>query len=126
MLERRRQGEELQRDHQRGDVRDGERAIVRCRVRPRALALLARFTMARRSILVAIHIALSAAFSFTAAAQTPPPAPALVEPAAGAALVQPITLAWNPVVDPDGPIGSYTWHVGTSATFGPIIAAGAT
>src|SRR5712691_7597762 len=126
MLERRRQGEELQRNHQRGDVRDGERAIVRCRVRPRALALLARFTMARRSILVAIHIALSAAFAFTAEAQTPPPAPALVEPAAGAALVQPITLAWTAVVDPDGPIGSYTWQVSNSAAFTTIIASGFT
>ena len=42
---------------------------------PRALSLLARSIMARKSILVAIHIALSAAFAFTAAAQTPPPAP---------------------------------------------------
>ena len=82
--------------------------------------------MARKSILVAIHIALSAAFAFTAAAQTPPPAPTLVEPAAGAAQVQPITLRWNPVVDPDGPIGSYTWQVGTTSTFGVIIAAGFT
>src|SRR5262245_46182284 len=70
-----------------------------------------------------IHLALLT-FVLTAAAQTPPPAPALVQPAAGAALVQPITLAWDPVVDPDGPIGSYLWQVGTSSTFGTIIAQG--
>src|SRR5262245_44241693 len=64
------------------------------------------------------------AHAFTAAAQTPPPAPSLVQPAAGAARVQPITLGWNPVVDPDGPIGSYTWQVGTSSTFGTIILQG--
>src|SRR2546430_16720828 len=82
--------------------------------------------MARKSILVAIHIALSGGFAFTAAAPTRPPAPTLVEPAAGAAQVQPITLRWNPVVDPDRPIGSYTWQVGTTSTFGVIIAAGFT
>src|SRR5262245_44529792 len=70
-----------------------------------------------------IRVALLA-FAWTAAAQTPPPAPTLVDPAAGAALMQPITLRWNPVVDPDGPIGSYTWQVGTTSTFGTIIAAG--
>jgi hypothetical protein len=64
------------------------------------------------------------AFAFTTAAQTPPPAPVLVGPADAAALVQPITLSWNPVVDPDGPVGSYTWQVGTSSTFGTIIASG--
>src|SRR5262245_55950809 len=60
----------------------------------------------------------------TAMAQTPPPAPVLLAPAAGAAVVQPITLGWSPVVDPDGPIGSYLWQVGTSSTFGTIIAEG--
>ncbi|HEY2952083.1 MAG TPA: hypothetical protein VGK40_05850, partial [Verrucomicrobiae bacterium] len=69
-------------------------------------------------------LSLLLALAFTAAAQTPPPAPSLVEPAAGASLVQPITLGWNPVVDPDGPIGSYTWQVGTSSTFGTIVASG--
>jgi len=61
-------------------------------------------------------------FAFAAAAQTPPPAPSLAGPAAGAAPVQPITLGWNPVLDPDGPIGSYLWQVGTSLSFGTIIA----
>ena len=60
------------------------------------------------------------------AAQSPPPAPALVEPASGAALVQPMTLRWSPVVDPDGPIVSYTWQLGTSSAFSVVIAAGFT
>src|SRR5262245_31504189 len=63
-------------------------------------------------------------FALSAAAQTPPPAPSLIEPAAGAALVQPIRLGWAPVSDPDGPIGSYTWQVGSSSTFATIVAAG--
>ncbi|MBI1852175.1 MAG: hypothetical protein HYR85_17685 [Planctomycetes bacterium] len=62
----------------------------------------------------------------TVRAQTPPPAPVVSEPAAGASLVQPITLKWGAVVDPDGPIGSYTWQVGTSSTFGTVIASGFT
>ncbi len=76
-------------------------------------------------LLIAILLALSA-FAFTAEAQTPPPAPTLVEPAAGAALVQPIALAWTAVVDPDGPIGSYTWQVSNSSAFTTIIASGFT
>jgi hypothetical protein len=48
----------------------------------------------------------------------------LVGPANGVALAQPITLEWNPIVDPDGPIGRYTWQVGTSSTFGTVIAEG--
>ncbi|MCI0535199.1 MAG: hypothetical protein L0Z50_08220 [Verrucomicrobiales bacterium] len=63
-------------------------------------------------------------FSWPVGAQTPPPAPTLVGPANGAALVQPITLEWNPIIDPDGPMGSYTWQVGTSSTFGTVIAEG--
>ncbi len=82
--------------------------------------------MARKPVLfIAIHLALLA-FAFTAAAQTPPPAPTLVAPAAGAVLVQPITLSWTAVVDPDGPIGSYTWQVSNTSTFGVIIASGFT
>src|SRR5262245_50444001 len=77
------------------------------------------------SILVAIYIVLSA-FALTAEAQTPPPAPALIQPVAGAALVQPIGLAWGAVVDPDGPIGSYTWQVSATSTFGVVIASGFT
>src|SRR3954465_10958821 len=62
----------------------------------------------------------------TASAVTPPPAPALVEPAAGASVVEPFTLRWGAVVDPDGPIGSYTWQVATSSTFARVVASGFT
>src|SRR4030095_15653782 len=55
-----------------------------------------------------------------------PPAPVLAAPANGAALVQPITLDWNAVSDPDGPIGSYTWQIATTAAFTTIIASGFT
>src|SRR5262245_48875955 len=57
-------------------------------------------------------------------AQTAPPGPVLVAPASGASLVQPITLRWNPIVDPRGPIGSYTWEISTSSTFGSVISSG--
>src|SRR2546430_5253969 len=81
--------------------------------------------MARKFIVIAICIALSA-FALPADAQAPPPVPALLQPAAGAALVQPITLAWSAVVDPAGPIGSYTWQVSPTSTFAFIIASGFT
>ena len=55
-----------------------------------------------------------------------PPAPVLVSPANGASLVQPITLDWDPVSPPGGPIGSYTWQVGTTNTFTTVIASGFT
>src|SRR5256885_17018256 len=62
----------------------------------------------------------------SAATVTPPPAPALVEPAAAASVVEPFTLRWGAVVDPDGPIGSYTWQVGTSSTVATVVASGLT
>src|SRR3954453_13831790 len=62
----------------------------------------------------------------TASAVTPPPAPAIVEPSAAASVVEPFTLRWGAVVDPDGPIGSYTWQVGTSSTFATVVASGFT
>jgi hypothetical protein len=49
-----------------------------------------------------------------------------VAPASGASLVQPITLDWNAVSNPNGPIGSYTWQVGTTSAFTKIIASGFT
>ena len=55
-----------------------------------------------------------------------PPAPVLAAPANGASLVQPITLDWNAVSDPDGPIGSYTWQIATTSAFTTIIASGFT
>src|SRR5262245_49099926 len=81
--------------------------------------------MARKYILTALHLAL-ALVAVTASAQTPPSAPSLIAPAAGAAVVQPITLAWGAVVDPDGPIGSYTWQVSKTSTFDVVIASGFT
>ena len=51
-----------------------------------------------------------------------PPAPTLVSPASGASLVQPITLDWNAVSNPNGPIGSYIWQIGTTSAFTKIIA----
>jgi hypothetical protein len=55
-----------------------------------------------------------------------PPAPVLVSPANGASLVQPITLDWDPVSAAGGPIGSYTWQVGTTSAFTTVIASGFT
>ncbi len=55
-----------------------------------------------------------------------PPAPTLVSPASGASLVQPITLDWNPVSNPNGPIGSYIWQIGTTSAFTKVIASGFT
>jgi hypothetical protein len=53
-----------------------------------------------------------------------PPAPALVAPASGAALPQPITMDWNAVTAPGGDIGSYTWQVATTNSFTNVIATG--
>src|SRR5215469_18191074 len=55
-----------------------------------------------------------------------PPPPVLVSPANGASVVQPITLDWDPVSAPEGPIGSYTWQVGTTSGFTTVIASGFT
>jgi hypothetical protein len=81
--------------------------------------------MQRRSGL-AIVLAGLAAFTLAVDAQspTPPPAPTLFAPPSGAALVQPITLRWSAVSDPDGPIGSYTWQLGTTSSFTSIVASG--
>src|SRR5215470_4489981 len=65
-------------------------------------------------------------FSALAMAQTAPPAPVPVAPAAGVSLVQPIALQWNPVAPPSGSIGSYSWEIGTTSAFATIIAAGFT
>jgi hypothetical protein len=65
----------------------------------------------------------SSAFSQTT---QPPPAPTLVAPASGAALVQPITLTWSPVTDPRGPVGNYVWQLGTTSSFTNVIATGFT
>jgi len=76
-----------------------------------------------------IAAALLLAFATSAielTAQTAPPAPTLVEPVNGASLVQPVGLRWSAVVDPDGPIVSYTWQVGTTSAFTVVIASGFT
>src|SRR5215211_3825635 len=59
-------------------------------------------------------------------AQSALPSPTLVSPASGASLVQPIKLDWNAVSAPGGPIGSYSWQVGTTSAFTTIIASGFT
>jgi hypothetical protein len=41
-------------------------------------------------------------------------------------VVQTITLDWDPVSVPGGPIGSYTWQIGTTNTFTTVIASGFT
>ena len=78
------------------------------------------------SIAVALLLAFTAAGIRLTAQTAPPPAPALVAPANGASLVQPVGLKWSAVVDPDGPIVSYTWQVGTTSAFTIVIAAGFT
>ena len=52
------------------------------------------------------------------------PRPSCRAPANGASVVQPITLDWNPTSAPGGPIGSYTWQVGTSSAFTTVVASG--
>src|SRR6267143_1516666 len=81
--------------------------------------------MKPRPILATLLLAFAASAS-DGAAQTPPPAPMLVEPASGAGVVQPATLRWSAVVDPDGPIVSYTWQIGTTSAFTLVIASGFT
>ena len=86
----------------------------------------------RCSVLIAAFLFACTGSTFASGGQSPsptparPPAPVLVSPANGTSLVQPITLDWNPVSAPGGPIGSYTWQVGTSSTFTTVIASGFT
>src|SRR5262249_32271518 len=80
--------------------------------------------MTKWTWLAATSMFLTVASALDAAAQAPPPAPVLAAPVNGSALVQPITLDWGAVVDPDGPIGSYTWQVSSTSTFGVVIASG--
>jgi len=72
--------------------------------------------MTKWTWMAAMSVFLTVASALEAGAQAPPPAPALAAPVNGAALVQPITLGWGAVVDPDGPIGSYTWQVSSTST----------
>jgi predicted secreted protein len=90
----------------------------------RRIPLTRHNPMTHRSILVGICIAVLTAAN--SAAQTPPPAPMLVAPSSGASVVQPVTLQWTAVSDPDGPIGSYSWQLGTTSAFSVVIADGFT
>ena len=78
------------------------------------------------SLIVAALLSAIVILAADATAQTAPPAPTLVEPASGASLAQPMTLRWSAVSDPDGPIVSYTWQLGTTSSFGIVIASGFT
>src|SRR4030095_15106859 len=86
----------------------------------------------RFSVLIAAFLLACTGSTFASGGQSPsptparPPAPVLVSPANGTSLVQPITLDWNPVSAPGGPIGSYTWQVGTTSAFTTVIASGFT
>src|SRR4029077_13614209 len=87
-----------------------------------------------RSVLIAALLFVWSGSTFASGGRSPsptpppagPPAPVLVSPANGASLVQPIILDWNPVSAPGGPIGSYTWQVGTTNAFTIVIASGFT
>src|SRR4051812_32216438 len=89
-----------------------------------SVPLTRHIPMTNRSILVALCVA--AATVTNAAAQTPPPAPTLVSPDSGATAMQPVSLQWSAVSDPDGPMGSYTWQVATTNAFSVVIADGFT
>jgi hypothetical protein len=69
-----------------------------------------------------------AIFTLSVGAQSPspPPAPTLLDPPSGASVVQPVTLRWTAVSDPNGPIFSYTWQLGTTSSFTTIVASGFT
>jgi hypothetical protein len=72
----------------------------------------------------ALSILVCLAASPNAAAQTAPAAPLPIAPANGFSGAQPITLRWQAINDPDGPIGSYSWEVSTSSSFTSVIASG--
>src|SRR3954468_9982523 len=92
--------------------------------RPKEIAMRRGFTMI--AALLLSFTVVTTVGATTASAVTPPPAPAIVEPSAAASVVEPFTLRWGAVVDPDGPIGSYTWQIGTSSTFATGVASGFT
>src|SRR3954454_15349124 len=88
--------------------------------------MLRRFSLTAAFVPFLAVATIAGAQTASAATVTPPSAPALQAPAAGASMVEPFTLQWGAVVDPDGPIGSYTWQVGTSSTFATVVASGFT
>src|SRR3954463_12551428 len=92
----------------------------------KGIAMRRGFTISAAFVPLLAIATMAGARTASAATVTPPPAPTLVEPAAAASVVEPLTLRWSPVVDPDGPIASYTWQVGTSSTFTTVVASGFT
>src|SRR3954453_19357210 len=85
-----------------------------------------RFTISAAFLPLLAVATIAGAQTTSAATVTPPAAPALTAPAAGASVIEPISLQWGAVVDPDGPISSYTWQVGTNSTFTTVVASGFT
>lgn len=79
----------------------------------------------QRRLVWSIVLASLATFTLTVGAQSPP-APTLLDPPAGASVVQPVTLRWSAVSDPTGPILSYVWEVGTTLSFTTVVASGFT
>src|SRR4051794_27443421 len=88
--------------------------------------MLRRFSLTAAFVPFLAVATIAGAQTASAATVTPPSAPALQAPAAGASVVEPFSLQWGAVVDPDGPISSYSWQVGTSSTFTTVVASGFT
>src|SRR3954470_9265665 len=88
--------------------------------------MLRRFSLTAAFVPFLAVATIAGAQTATATTVTPPSAPALQAPAAGASVVEPFSLQWGAVVDPDGPISSYSWQVGTSSTFTTVVASGFT
>src|SRR4051812_11228144 len=88
--------------------------------------MLRRFSLTAAFVPFLAVATIAGAQTATAATVSPPSAPALQAPAAGASVVEPFSLQWGAVVDPDGPISSYSWQVGTSSTFTTVVASGFT
>src|SRR4051812_30133910 len=88
--------------------------------------MLRRFSLTAAFVPFLAVATIAGAQTASAATVTPPSAPALQAPAAGASMVEPFSLQWGAVVDPDGPISSYSWQVGTSSTFTTVVASGFT
>src|SRR3954454_22921289 len=88
--------------------------------------MLRRFSLTAAVVPFLAVATIAGAQTASAATVTPPSAPALQAPAAGASVVEPFSLQWGAVVDPDGPISSYSWQVCTSSTFTTVVASGFT
>src|SRR3954466_12227594 len=97
---------------------------------PQGLQRLKEIAMRRGfTIIAALLLSLTVVTTVgatTASAVTPPAAPEIGDPPAAASVVEPFTLQWGAVVDPDGPIGSYTWQAGTGSTFTTVVGGGFT